>query len=125
MNKKAAVNVASRKYNPREKISRRAINSVVQRIISHYDVEKIILFGSYAYGNPMEGSDVDILVVMNHNKTNNRKQMFEISRMLAPREFPMDIIVRTPNDIQTRIPQGDWFLKDIVEKGLILFDRTR
>jgi predicted nucleotidyltransferase len=101
------------------------IHSIAKRIAAKFDVEKIILFGSYAYGKPTEGSDVDLLVIMKHNKKSNRKQMFEIADALAPRLIPMDIVVRTPRDLRVRIPQGDWFLKDIVEKGKVLIDRSR
>ncbi|MBM4166665.1 MAG: nucleotidyltransferase domain-containing protein [Ignavibacteria bacterium] len=104
-------------------ISKRAIREIAKRIAENFDVEKILLFGSYAYGNPTEGSDVDFLVVMYHNKLNNRKQMFEICETLYPKPFPIDIIVRTPKDIETRIPQGDWFLKDAYTKGITLYER--
>ncbi len=106
-------------------ISMKEIRAIVKRIAEQFEVEKIILFGSYAYGKPTEGSDVDLLVIMNHNKKNNRKQMFEIADALSPRLIPMDIVVRTPHDLKVRIPQGDWFLKDIVEKGKVLVDRSR
>ncbi|MEK9138870.1 MAG: hypothetical protein AAB393_17250, partial [Bacteroidota bacterium] len=64
------------------------------------------------------------LVVMNHDKANNRKQMFEISETLSFHTFTMDIVVRKPRDIRVRIPQGDWFLKDAVTKGRVLYERS-
>ena len=88
-------------------ISMRAIKEITRRIGDQFDVEKIILFGSYAFGKPTAGSDVDLLVIMRHDKKNNRKQMFEISAALLPRMFPLDIVVRTPRDLDVRIPQGD------------------
>jgi predicted nucleotidyltransferase len=111
------------KYNPRRRIPMKVIREVAKRIAGHFSVEKILVFGSYAYGKPQEGSDVDFLIVMNHDKLSNRKQMFEIAEMLSPIPFPMDLIVRTPEDIETRIPQGDWFLQDAYTKGRILYDR--
>jgi predicted nucleotidyltransferase len=101
----------------------REIRRVAQYIAEKFRVEKIYLFGSYAHGKPTGGSDVDYLVVMNHDQANNRKQMFEIADVLEFHPFPMDIVVRTPKDIRVRIPQGDWFLKDAVTKGRLLYER--
>jgi predicted nucleotidyltransferase len=102
----------------------KVIHTVARQIAEKFPVEKIMLFGSYAYGKPSEGSDVDLLIVMNHNKRSNRKQMFEISKSLSPRLFPMDLVVRTPRDLEVRIPQGDWFLKQVTEKGKVLYERS-
>jgi predicted nucleotidyltransferase len=100
------------------------IQEVAKRIAERYVVEKILLFGSYAYGTPEEGSDVDLLVIMNHDKPSNRKQRLEICEALYPKPFPIDILVRTPNDVETKIPQGDWLLKDAYTKGKVLYDRA-
>lgn len=113
------------RYDPRKKVPVRAIRAVAKKIANQFAVEKILLFGSYAYGKPTEGSDVDYLVIMNHDKSSNRKQMFEICEALSPIPFPMDIIIRTPQDIRTRIPQGDWFLRDAYTKGRPLYVRPR
>ncbi len=101
----------------------REIREVVSEIVGKFAVEQVYLFGSHAYGKPAAGSDVDLLIVMNHDKPNNRKQMFEIANVLPFHPFPMDIVVRTPRDIRVRIPQGDWFLKDAVTKGRLLYER--
>ncbi len=101
----------------------RAICDIAKRITERFEVEKIILFGSYANGRPTAASDVDLLVVMNHEKKNNRKQMFEISEMLSPKPFSIDVIVRKPRDLEERIPLGDWFLKQVNQQGRVLYER--
>ena len=109
-------------YNPRKRVPIKAIRAVAQMIADQFPVEKILLFGSYTYGKPAEGSDVDYPIIMNHRKPSNRKMMFEISESLSPLPFPMDLIVRTPRDLRERIPQGDWFLEDAYMKGRILYE---
>ncbi len=111
------------KYNPRKRIPMKVIRSLAMFIAEKFSVEKILLLGSYAYGKPTEGSDVDYLIIMKHNKPSNRKMMLEICEALYPKPFPIDIIVRTPEDIKVRIPQGDWFLKDAYTQGKILYDK--
>ncbi len=102
------------------RISMKAIREIAQKITDQFEVEKIILFGSYANGKPTRASDVDLLVVMN-TKKRTLEQRYDIYKSLVPVHFALDIIVRTEDDIQRRIPQGDWFLKDVYETGRILY----
>ena len=76
------------------RISLHAIRAVALRIADRFQPEKIILFGSHAYGHPKPESDVDLLVIMD-TPLRSRQQRLEISA-LSPRPFPLDIIVRTP-----------------------------
>lgn len=77
--------------NERRRIPMRAIRAVVKQIAEKFQPEKIVLFGSYAYGKPKPESDVDLLVVM-ETSLRSRQQRLEISRALSPRPFPLDII---------------------------------
>jgi predicted nucleotidyltransferase len=106
-----------------KRIPRREINAIVKRIAEKFDPERIILFGSYAYGKPHPYSDVDLLVVMETHERPRAKQI-EISRALSPHPFGMDILVRTPQQIQERIPMGDYFLREITTKGKVLYARN-
>lgn len=101
---------------------RRSIDAVVKRIAREFDPERIILFGSYAYGHPGPYSDVDLLIVMPTRERTRAKQI-EIARALSPHPFGMDILVRTPEQVRERIAMGDYFLRDIVTRGRILYER--
>lgn len=74
------------------------IRKAVARIVAHLDPEKVILFGSHAYGTPGQDSDVDLLVVMETYKR-PAERIVMVSRLLSPRPFPVDIIVRTPDEL--------------------------
>jgi predicted nucleotidyltransferase len=102
----------------------REIRAVARRIARLFRPEKIILFGSYATGTPGPDSDVDLLVVM-ETPLSSRQQRLAISRALSPRPFPMDIVVRTPQEIQRRVTAGDFFLREIMATGKVLYERTR
>jgi predicted nucleotidyltransferase len=84
-----------------------------------FSPEKVILFGSYAYGQPTADSDVDLLVVMSHTESDIKKAS-EI-RMTLPVTIPIDVIVRSPKKIQERLLMGDFFIREIMEKGKILY----
>jgi predicted nucleotidyltransferase len=100
-----------------------AIHFVVKRIVERFSPDKVILFGSHAYGEPKPWSDVDLLVVMDTQLT-PRQQRLEISRFLRDRTFGIDIIVRTPADLADRVANRDYFLKEIVTRGKVIYART-
>ena len=110
--------------NERRRIPMRAIRAVVKQIAEGFQPEKIILFGSHAYGKPRPESDVDLLVVMD-TSLRSRQQRLEISRALSPRPFPLDVIIRTPRQLEERIAMGDLFLLEITTKGKVLYEQHR
>jgi uncharacterized protein len=116
--------IAPSQGKPPRRISMHAIRAVAQRIADRFQPEKIILFGSYAYGHPKPESDVDLLVIMD-TPLRSRQQRLEISRALSPRPFPLDIIVRTPRELAERIAIGDLFLREITTRGKVLYERNR
>jgi len=79
----------------------------VRRIVQHLRPEKIILFGSYAHGAPTPDSDVDLLVVMKTNAP-TKERYWAVSRLLIPRPFPVDILVKTPQEIARALKKGDF-----------------
>jgi len=89
-------------------VPQESIRFVVERIVAQFKPEKIIPFGSHAYGEPKPWSDVDLLVVMETEKT-EREQRLEIARAFHDRTFGMDILVRTPTNLAWRIKEGDFF----------------
>ena len=91
---------------------------LAETIKRKFNPQKIILFGSYAYGNPAQGSDVDLFIIMDTDIP-LRKQASLIRRELTGL-IPIDIIVRTPRQVEERIKLGDFFIKQIVRKGIVL-----
>jgi len=89
-------------------------------IIKLFHPQKIILFGSYAYGAPTEDSDVDMLVIMPFEGKGAHKAT-EILIATDP-HFPIDLLVRTPEQIKTRVEMGDFFLREVTKKGKVLYD---
>ena len=90
-------------------------------IAERFDPEKIILFGSHAYGQPVKDSDVDILIIMPHTGT-ARDAAYEIKSAL-PRPFPLDLIVRSPEEVNRRLRRNDFFFQEILNRGKILYER--
>lgn len=96
------------------------IREFSQKIVERYRPRQIILFGSYAAGKATPDSDVDILVILSFEGKNAAKSA-EILTATDPR-FPVDLIVRTPRQVEERLKQGDFFLTEILKEGVVLYE---
>ena len=96
------------------------IKNFSQRIANEFKPDRIILFGSYAGGKPTQDSDVDMLVIMPFTGKSVEKSV-EIRMKLLP-DFPLDLLVRTPENIEHRLSMGDFFMHDIIHKGKVLYE---
>jgi len=93
-----------------------------QRIAKEFDPEKIILFGSYAYGTPQQYSDVDLLVLVRFEGSAFRKAL-EIEDRLDSSLY-LDIVVRDPQDAERRYREGDPLIKDAFDRGRVMYERS-
>jgi len=99
-----------------------AIDDVVRQIVERFRPRRIILFGSYAYGEPHPGSDVDMLVVMDV-PGKEAEQAVRICQAIDY-HFGLDLIVRSPQTLAQRLALGDPFLQEVVSRGKVLYDAT-
>ena len=102
-------------------VTRQDIQTTCDDIVREFAPLQVILFGSYAYGTPTEESDVDLLVVMDIPESETRRQAVEIGERI-PHRFRMDVLVRSPKEIAYRVSYNDWFLREITEKGEVLYN---
>ncbi len=106
----------------RRRIPQKAIDQVVSQIVDKFKPQKVILFGSYARGNPRPESDVDMLVVMD-TPLREIQQSLEIYHHLNIM-FGLDLIVYTPKHLQERLAMHDWFLIDVIKEGKVLYESS-
>jgi predicted nucleotidyltransferase len=93
----------------------------MKQVAARFHPDKIILFGSHAYGNPHADSDVDLLVIMPAG--NELAQAVRIT-VAIPAPFPCDLIVRKPQEWQWRIEEGESFSTEILKKGKVLYEKS-
>lgn len=97
------------------------LQKVVQKIAKEFKPEKIILFGSWAWGKPGKDSDFDLFIVKKTRRS-TREVAREIDGSLWGRTIPLDIIVYTPENVEKRLKTNDFFIRDIINKGKILHE---
>jgi len=110
-------------FAKKKNINLNLIRKVVRESIGKINPQKVILFGSFAYGQPNANSDVDLLFVK-ETRLKGVKRYCSISENVE-RIFPMDIIVKTPDEVGVRLKMGDPFYKEIFDKGKILYEASK
>jgi predicted nucleotidyltransferase len=106
----------------RTRIPETVIHDLARQVAEQFHPQRIILFGSYAYGQPRPESDVDLLVIMETSLKESR-QAIEIRRNIDAL-FGIDLLVYTPQRIAQRLKWGDSFLREIIERGIVLYEST-
>ena len=119
MSARSGKNVAPVGFPP---VTRGQLRRVGEKIAGLPGVEKVILFGSYARGNPTPDSDVDLLVVWKTRRPRTERWM-AVSKLFSRRPFPMDIVVRTPRQIKDALIRKDCFIREVVSTGKVLFEK--
>lgn len=98
------------------------LKEITRRIVECFDPERIVLFGSRATGSSRTDSDVDLLVVMDTNRPPIQRAI-EVKRACRPRFVSMDVLVKTPEEMEARLERGSFFLRLILEQGKVLYER--
>jgi len=100
--------------------SRKEIKRLCEEIAREFHPQKIILFGSHAYGKPQWDSDVDLLVIMRF-KGRHTSKAIEILNRLNP-STALDLLVRTPRQVEKRLAMEDFFIREIIERGKVMYE---
>jgi uncharacterized protein len=99
------------------------IKEVADMIVEKYQPEKIILFGSYAWGKPTKDSDVDLLIVKDSGEKKVERQR-NLRKLLFGNNFPpMDLLVYNPEELEKRFEIKDIFLNKVFNDGVIIYER--
>jgi uncharacterized protein len=104
-------------------VTEEILAEIVRRIVTALRPERGILVGSYAYGTPSDHSDVDFLVIL-ETDARPADRYLAVSRLIRPRPFPVDILVKTSDEITQALAKGDNFVREIVTQGRLLYARS-
>jgi len=103
--------------------TRNTILEIVDKIKQEYQPDKIILFGSYAYGHPDRDSDIDLLIIKDTSERPIDRRVKVAKIVSDPERFtPLEAIVLTSEEIHERLQIGDQFIKEIIDRGEILYE---
>ncbi len=97
------------------------LDRIVQRLVSGFNPEQIFLFGSYAYGEPNEDSDLDLLVIISQSTQPRYRRASEAYRYLRGISMPTDVIVMTREEVDKKINVRSSLVNRIIHEGIILY----
>ena len=101
---------------------RKVIQNILKKLVAEYAPQKVILFGSYAYGSPGSDSDIDLLII---KETTERfiDRWVTVQGILTGthRFLPLETLILTPGEIDERLAIGDQFIAEILQKGEVLY----
>ena len=98
------------------------INEIISRIATRFNPDKIILFGSYAAGNPNNDSDIDLLIIKDTDLPRH-KRSFDIQKSLIGSMIPIDILVYTTKEFDQEKNVKNSFLYSVIRSSKVLYER--
>ena len=106
-----------------EKVTPELINYIVEKIVQEIQPEKIILFGSYARGDFNRDSDIDLFIIKD-GKESSRMMRRKVDGLLWGRRFPMDIIVRKPEEVKWNFrAKNPFYIYHIFKDGKVVYEK--
>ncbi len=103
-------------------ISQNKIDDIVNKIAQNYNPEKILLFGSYANGQPNDESDLDFIIIKDTDKPRHKRGR-EVRKFLIGSMVPIDIKIYTPDEFESEQKSGYSFLSSIIKGTKLLYER--
>ncbi len=104
------------------KAARDTIQKILDKLVTGYAPQKVILYGSYAYGNPDRDSDIDLLII---KETTERfiDRWVTVQQILTGTHpsIPVETLVLTPREMEKRLAIGDQFVEEIITRGEVLY----
>ncbi len=98
------------------------LQEITDRIVTAFNPEKVVLFGSRADGTSRTDSDIDLLVIMEVEGSPIQRAV-TVKRVCRPRFVAMDMLVKTPEEVATQLQRGSFFLRQILAEGRVLYER--
>jgi len=96
---------------------------IVKRIVDGYNPDKIVLFGSYAYGTPTEDSDIDLFIVKDDNRKSVDRFCEVMKILMDVKGVPIEPLIFTNKELSDRMKLKDDFILEIVNKGQVVYER--
>ncbi len=101
-------------------ISENLLQEITKRLVVEFDPEKVILFGSHAWGKPNEDSDRDLLVIVTESHEPPAKRATRAHRSLIGMGVPKDILVYTRAEVDRHSRVYASLISEVLERGRVL-----
>ena len=99
---------------------------IAETIGRAYRPQQIILFGSYARGNPTEDSDIDLFIIKDTD-VSIVDRFVEVKQLIYDPQLriPVSPLIYTPQELEEHLSIGDDSVKEIMSEGKVLYEEKR
>ena len=101
------------------------IKTVINLIAANTSPERILMFGSYASGNPTQDSDLDLLVVKNNVNAERHKRGREIRKYLRGLKIPIDLVAYTEQELHEWKDVQSSFASKVLSEGKVVYEKKK
>lgn len=106
-------------------VIQKEIQLIVDAIVKHYQPEKIILFGSHAYGTPHEQSDIDLLIIKDSDLPRYKRAREIRKQLWGLSALPKDILVYTQSEIDDWKNVKQAFITEVISRGKVVYENKK
>lgn len=102
------------------------LEEIKQLLIIKYKAQKVVLFGSHAWGKPKKDSDFDLFIIKEVDKPRpaREQEIYQLlGRFMPDRNLSVDVIVHTPKETAKRLSLGDPFVTEVLQRGKVLYEQ--
>ena len=100
-------------------------HEMAQKLVREFDPERVILFGSYAWGTPDKGSDVDLMVIVGHSDASSYDRAVRAHSCLSDFDVPKDVIVKTRDEFDFFQDVRASLEYKVLKRGRVLYERSQ
>ena len=104
-----------------QQVTTELLGQITQKLAAALNPEQIILFGSYAYGEPNEDSDIDLMVIVSHSDEPRYRRSRPAYRALRGIRIPTDVIVVTREEVTRKINVKSSLISRVMHDGKVLY----
>lgn len=108
-------------FHTMKQVTVELLNEITRRIAEEVHPEKIILFGSYAWGVPKESSDIDLFIILPHSEEPSYRRARSVYHCLRGIGVPIDVVVQTHDEVDRAKRVKTSLARTVVDSGRVLY----
>lgn len=112
---------SQQKGYPMRQLTTELLDQITQKLVATMNPEKIILFGSHAYGKPNENSDIDLLVIVSDSNEPRHRRSRQAYKVLRGIGVPTDVIVMTREEVNKKVNVQSSLINRVIHDGKVLY----
>ncbi|UXE62684.1 MAG: nucleotidyltransferase domain-containing protein [Woronichinia naegeliana WA131] len=104
-----------------KQVTNELLDQITHKLVATLNPEQIILFGSHAYGEPNEDSDIDLLVIVSQSNEPRYRRSRLAYKALRGICVPTDVIIMTREEVKRKVNVRSSLISRVIHDGRVLY----